>query len=115
MSDISVARQPIFDKDLNVFAYELLFQGADGRADSADLVGAFGNHPADPESTQVGAVGLARVGLVGKNPARTDPGTAGPATTDTHPSQDPLNAKLSPRCPALVTRDTGRHRESADR
>jgi EAL and modified HD-GYP domain-containing signal transduction protein len=43
MSDISVARQPIFDKDLNVFAYELLFQGADGRADSSDLVGAFGS------------------------------------------------------------------------
>ncbi|HEY1594084.1 MAG TPA: HDOD domain-containing protein [Thermoleophilaceae bacterium] len=43
MSDISVARQPIFDKDLNVFAYELLFQGTDGRADSADLVGAFGS------------------------------------------------------------------------
>jgi EAL and modified HD-GYP domain-containing signal transduction protein len=43
MSDISVARQPIFDKDLNVFAYELLFQGDDGRADSADLIGAFGS------------------------------------------------------------------------
>jgi c-di-GMP phosphodiesterase len=43
MSDISVARQPLFDKDLSVFAYELLFQGADGRADSADLVGTFGS------------------------------------------------------------------------
>ena len=32
MSDISVALQPLFDKDLSVFAYELLFQGADGRA-----------------------------------------------------------------------------------
>jgi len=43
MSDISVARQPIFDKDLGVFAYELLFNGADGAADSADLVGTFGS------------------------------------------------------------------------
>jgi c-di-GMP phosphodiesterase len=43
MSDISVARQPIFDKDLGVFAYELLFNGADGSADSADLVGTFGS------------------------------------------------------------------------
>jgi c-di-GMP-related signal transduction protein len=43
MSDISVARQPIFDKDLGVFAYELLFKGADGTADSADLVGTFGS------------------------------------------------------------------------
>jgi c-di-GMP phosphodiesterase len=43
MSDISVARQPIFDKDLGVFAYELLFSGADGTADSADLVGTFGS------------------------------------------------------------------------
>ena len=40
MSDISVARQPIFDKDLGVFAYELLFDGA---ADSADVVGVFGS------------------------------------------------------------------------
>jgi EAL and modified HD-GYP domain-containing signal transduction protein len=40
MSDISVARQPIFDKDLGVYAYELLFDGA---ADSADLVGVFGS------------------------------------------------------------------------
>jgi c-di-GMP phosphodiesterase len=40
MSDISVARQPIYDKDLGVFAYELHFQGD---ADSADLVGTFGN------------------------------------------------------------------------
>jgi c-di-GMP phosphodiesterase len=40
MSDISVARQPIFDRDLGVFAYELLFHGA---ADSADLVGVFGS------------------------------------------------------------------------
>jgi len=43
MSDISVARQPIFDKDLGVFAYELLFSGADGTADSADLVSTFGS------------------------------------------------------------------------
>lgn len=43
MSDISVARQPIFDKDLGVFAYQLLFQGADGRADTSDLVSVFGN------------------------------------------------------------------------
>jgi c-di-GMP phosphodiesterase len=43
MSDISVARQPIFDKDLGVFAYELLFKGTDGAADSADLVGVFGS------------------------------------------------------------------------
>jgi EAL and modified HD-GYP domain-containing signal transduction protein len=43
MSDISVARQPIFDKDLGVFAYELLFNGAGGTADSADLVGTFGS------------------------------------------------------------------------
>ena len=40
MSDISVARQPIFDRDLGVFAYELLFDGA---ADSTDLVGVFGS------------------------------------------------------------------------
>lgn len=40
MSDISVARQPVYDKDLGVYAYELLF---DGRADSADLVGTFGS------------------------------------------------------------------------
>ena len=40
MSDISVARQPIFDKDIGVYAYELLFNGA---ADSADLVGVFGS------------------------------------------------------------------------
>ena len=40
MSDISVARQPIFDKDVGVYAYELLFDGA---ADSADLVGVFGS------------------------------------------------------------------------
>ncbi|HEX6460847.1 MAG TPA: HDOD domain-containing protein [Thermoleophilaceae bacterium] len=43
MSDISVARQPIFDKDLGVFAYELLFSGIEGRAESADLVGTFGS------------------------------------------------------------------------
>jgi EAL and modified HD-GYP domain-containing signal transduction protein len=43
MSDISVARQPIFDKDLGVFAYELLFNGVDGTADSADLVSTFGS------------------------------------------------------------------------
>jgi len=43
MSDISVARQPIFDKDLGVFAYELLFSGAEGTADSADLVSTFGS------------------------------------------------------------------------
>jgi EAL and modified HD-GYP domain-containing signal transduction protein len=41
MSEISVARQPIYDKELNVFAYELLFDG-DG-ADSADLVSTFGS------------------------------------------------------------------------
>src|SRR5919197_2352069 len=41
MSEISVARQPVYDKDLNVFAYELLF-GNEG-ADSADLVGTFGS------------------------------------------------------------------------
>jgi EAL and modified HD-GYP domain-containing signal transduction protein len=41
MSEISVARQPIYDKDLDVFAYELLFTGGD--ADSADLVGTFGS------------------------------------------------------------------------
>lgn len=43
MSDISVARQPIFDKDLGVFAYALLFSGIEGRAESADLVGTFGS------------------------------------------------------------------------
>jgi c-di-GMP phosphodiesterase len=43
MSDISVARQPIYDKDLSVFAYELLFHGAGESADSADLVGTFGS------------------------------------------------------------------------
>jgi EAL and modified HD-GYP domain-containing signal transduction protein len=43
MSDTSVARQPILDKDLNVFAYQLLFHGDDGCADSADLVGTFGS------------------------------------------------------------------------
>src|SRR3982750_3337613 len=43
MADISVARQPIFDKDLGVFAYELLFNGVDGSADSADLVSTFGS------------------------------------------------------------------------
>jgi EAL and modified HD-GYP domain-containing signal transduction protein len=36
MSDIFVARQPLFDKDLNVFAYELLFR--DGEAATSDLV-----------------------------------------------------------------------------
>jgi EAL and modified HD-GYP domain-containing signal transduction protein len=43
MSDISVARQPIYDKDLSVFAYELLFHGEGESADSADLVGTFGS------------------------------------------------------------------------
>jgi c-di-GMP phosphodiesterase len=43
MPDISVARQPILDKDLGVFAYELLFSGADGSADSVDLVSTFGS------------------------------------------------------------------------
>ncbi|HET8672950.1 MAG TPA: HDOD domain-containing protein [Thermoleophilaceae bacterium] len=40
MSELSVARQPVYDKDLGVYAYELLFQGS---ADSADLVGTFGS------------------------------------------------------------------------
>jgi c-di-GMP phosphodiesterase len=31
MSDIFVARQPIFDKDLNVYAYELLFRSGDSQ------------------------------------------------------------------------------------
>ena len=31
MSDIFVARQPIFDKDLGVFAYELLFRSGDSQ------------------------------------------------------------------------------------
>jgi c-di-GMP-related signal transduction protein len=40
MSELSVARQPVYDKDLNVYAYELLFQS---NADSADLVSTFGS------------------------------------------------------------------------
>jgi c-di-GMP-related signal transduction protein len=35
MSDIFVARQPIFDKDLNVYAYELLFRSGDSQDASA--------------------------------------------------------------------------------
>jgi EAL and modified HD-GYP domain-containing signal transduction protein len=42
MSDTSVARQPIFDRDLGVFAYQLLFHDDRG-ADAADLVGTFGS------------------------------------------------------------------------
>lgn len=35
MSDVFVARQPIYDRDLNVFAYELLFRSGDGHEAAA--------------------------------------------------------------------------------
>jgi hypothetical protein len=80
-----------------------------------DLVGRLGDDGLDVAAAQAGAGRLAGVGLVGQQPAGRVRGWPAPRRAIRSRASSGCKARLSWRCPALVTRTSGRQRVSASR
>ncbi len=80
-----------------------------------DLVGWLGDDGLDVPAAQAGAGGVAGVGLVNQQSAGAGPRVARAARVIRSRASSGCKARLSWRCPALVTRTSGRQWVSASR